>query len=72
MTNSDAPWGIMPDDKLMEELASMTPAQLRLLRELAENIQAGRRVWRFLAWMGSVALAVAALAFYIAGLRGNR
>ncbi len=62
----------MPDEAIMAELSKMTPAELATLRELAQNMQAGRKVWRWIVWLGGVATGLSALGFYLHALWTGR
>ena len=46
-------------DDVMAEIAKMTPADVRLLRELAQNMQTRKRIWHVLIYLGSIATAFA-------------
>ncbi len=48
-----------------------TAEQVRTLAEFADNVQAGRRMLRLIAWLGSVAIGIAALAYYLIGVRNG-
>lgn len=55
-------------DETMDALAKLSPRDVEILRELLENIKAGRRVVIFLSWVGGIATAIAGFLFYLSGI----
>ena len=50
------------------DATALTPARLEILVEFADSVAAGRRVLRFVAWIGGAAIGLAALAYYVLGI----
>lgn len=47
--------------------ADLSDDEIRVLKEFAGNVIAGRRLMRMVAWLGGIAASIAALAYYILG-----
>ena len=47
------------------------PDRLRTLVEFADNVAAGRRVLKLIAWLGAIATGAAALAYYLLAIRNG-
>ncbi len=47
----------------------LTADEIALLKDLARDILAGRRVIKFLAWLGAVVLWLAALVYHLQAIR---
>lgn len=60
------------EEQTMAALKTLTPAQVRLLGEFAENMRAGRRVMKWIAWLVGAATGLAALVYYVTAILRQR